>query len=716
MKPIILSAVFCICSLSGVPAEGGTVLAERIFSAEGESFEVPNAGGSAPEGWMYSGPKGAAERAWTRETPYDGSRALRLSGIEGGQGWTSDPIPVAGGKQYLLTWKARYRGEKIWRFRAEFSGIRVNAHFDAKSSETIAEVHTSCWQSPGWRPGWSLIRVPEGANQLSFLWSLDMHEPLPGGFDIDSMNLRPYPLEEVPSTQVSLRLNLVANGEPTVARIRIDPIDPVEAEIETPGCVVYGMAGNSFHPPADGICEVLLSPGKYRVAVTKGYEYTPWVREVDVREQAGQAVSLDVALRKQWDWKARGWISGDHHTHLYRHGSSLFTSLGWEDMPRIARAESLEFLPFMGADRYPGRSEDEVIGISADRYAIPLELLDEITEDFWGHVCPIGVSNSALDAPSYDTGPMNFDRWRAVEPDGGVLVYAHPYGPIESGSEFTPLADPESGLQAREFPIDLALGMPCGFDLLTQEGSANRLDLKLRDLYRLFNLGFRPTLTGSTDFHVDQGRMPIGSVRTYVLPDQPDARNIAEAYRLGRTFATNGPLLALSVNGLGPGHEFKVDSASSVVQVSAESVSLGRLDRLDIVVNGRVIKSIDANGESRISAEWDMPLRESSWIAARVYGPTCEWFTDKLEGRPIGAGQFAHTTPVFVEINDQPVRAASPGDAAYFVQWCDAVEEAWNVYVESDPAQADHDELVRERIGNARKHYARLEEEITARR
>src|ERR1044071_4257600 len=114
------------------------------------------------------------------------------------------------------------------------------------------------------------------------------------------------------------------------------------------------------------------------------------------------------------------------------------------------------------------------------------------------------------------------------------------------------------GHVAREFPIDLALGIPVAIDLLAMEGPTNQLGRKMSDLYRLWNLGFRPAVAASTDFHVDQGRQPIGSVRTYVQSGILEPAAIARAYRTGRTFATSGPLLDLRVAGSGPGEEVRL--------------------------------------------------------------------------------------------------------------------------------------------------------------
>ncbi|MCG3196526.1 MAG: CehA/McbA family metallohydrolase [Candidatus Omnitrophica bacterium] len=680
-----------------------------------QSLEQPDGAGSGPLGWTYTGPEEARASAWTAETPADGSRALRLSGLSGSQRWTSPPFGVEADRTYLLEWLARYRGEKAWRFRAEFSGVEIEFLNRSGASLGASRSHTHCWQTHGWRPGWVLFDTPPDCASIQASFALVTHEPLPGGFDVDSLRLEPYPGEDpVPAGQQRVLLHSRDElGQPTVARIHLASV--TDGATHGPrrgaprGCIAYGMASDSFHPPRDGLIELILPKGAHQITVTKGFEYEPWTQRFEVTGNSRAGLPIEVNLTRKWNWPARGWFCGDHHTHLYRHGGSLFTSLTWKDILRVARAEGLDFLPFMGADRYPD-------GVRfPDAEGIVAELSEEITEDFWGHVCPIGVPANSRDDPRFEDGPMHLDRDAAIRGEGGVLCFGHPYGPLEEGREFGALASLSSHLPGREFPIDLALGARCAVDLLTQEGSRNQLDLKLRDLYRLWNLGLRPTLSASTDFHVDQGRQPIGAVRTYVHPKKRDMQSIARAYREGKTFVTNGPLLDLRVGGEGPGATVPV-AGGAVVSITCEAASLGPLDRLELVANGQVLRAFMAHGADHLRVSEDTPLAGSAWIAARVTGPECPFFASELEGRPLGQGQFAHTSPVYVLVDGKDVLAASPEDADYFVGWCDAVERAWNSHLEVSPESRAQDALARERIAAARKRFTKLQERVSARK
>jgi hypothetical protein len=688
---------------------GWVVLVLLMAAQCASALPVPNpsfeeAGGGRPLGWTFSGPKAAIPGVWTTEKPFAGKRAIRIDGRHGSLQWESSPVPALPERQYLLRWQTRFLGEKGWRFRADFCGPEV-AFQDARGHVlSSARQHTSCWQTSGWRPGWFLFTTPPATEALALRFAIETKEPLPGGFDVDTVELDEWPPTPPAASADACLLSMKIedeNGRPVAARVRIangkaEPVRP-------PGAIAYERIGGAFHPLEEGACHALVPRGLYSIMVTRGFEYEPWERVVNA---ATENLVLTVRLERNWDWRERGWFAGDHHTHLHRHGGSLFPTLGWPDALRAARSEGLDFLPFMGADHYP--EETKLTAREPHSHDFVYELTDEITEDFWGHACPIGASADSRRDPRYDTGPMNFDRYAAIAGSGGVLSYGHPYGPLEGDDDLMAVATPGMGHVAREFPVDLALGMPCAIDLLAMEGPRNQLEHKLHDLYRLWNLGFRPAVAASTDFHVDQGRQPIGSVRTYVRSGSLEMTAIAQAYCAGRTFATSGPLLDLSVAGAKPGDEVRFASQAERLLVKVEAVSIGRLQRVEIVVNGEVFRTFTAEDPHRIAAACEVPTARSLWIAARAYGPEDRHLASDLEGKSLGTGQFAHTSPVYVLVAGQPISVGKSADAEYFVRWCDAVLAGWRRHIATSPDQERHEAVVTERLARARGVFTQL--------
>jgi hypothetical protein len=679
------------------------------------SFEDAAAGAAVPRGWNFTGPEPATANAWTGDEPFHDKRAIRLDARHGTQEWRSEAFDLAGGKQYLLQWQMRFQGEKSWRFRAKFCGVEVS--FQDGGGKFLSSVgqHSNCWQSVGWRPAWLFFSTPKGTSKAVIRFAVETETPLLGGFDVDAVSLETDPREAGAHPDKRLvTLRISDDRGPVTARIHI--VDEAGRTFVPPEAIGYSQANNSFHllrfgdegePLGDGKCRFLAAPGRYTITATKGFEYRPWSGSVEV---ANADVELPIALEREHNWTKRGWLGGDHHTHLFRHGGSRYPFITWADVMHAAKCEGLDFLPFMG--QQPETPNFKWERDELRRAGLAVELTDEITDDFWGHVCPIGVSAESRQDPRYSAGPMNIDRDASFGGRGGVLCYAHPYGPMDARRELYAIADPKFGLVAREFPIDLALGMPCGIDLLAMEGNQNQLDLKLRDLYRLYNLDFRPAITASTDFHVDQARQPIGAVRTYVRANELDLTQIAAAYRNGRTFATNGPLIDLKVGDAGPGDEVAMTNAHGAVTVSFEAASIGQLERVEIIVNGEVFQTFTGSESHAIAGKCEVPVKSSLWIAAKVIGPEDRHLAATLEGRPLGSGQIAHTSPIYLIVNKQPIRAAHKSDAIYFINWCDAAAKAWKYHLTASAADTQYDSTVSQRIAQARQVFETLAESL----
>src|SRR5262249_13194959 len=76
---------------------------------------------------------------------------------------------------------------------------------------------------------------------------------------------------------------------------------------------------------------------------------------------------------------------------------------------------------------------------------------------------------------------------------------------------------------------------------------------------------------------------------------------------------------------------------------------------LELVMNGKPVarKNIAADGNIRLLT-FDVAIERSSWLAVRILGSS-------------------HTNPVFVLVNDKPIRASRAS-----AQWClDSVNQCW---------------------------------------
>jgi hypothetical protein len=175
--------------------------------------------------------------------------------------------------------------------------------------------------------------------------------------------------------------------------------------------------------------------------------------------------------------------------------------------------------------------------------------------------------------------------------------------------------------------------------------------LHLDHYYHFLDMGFPLTATAGSDFPwcgrgpgfgLPQGCCQIGDARFYTRVEGDFTFDRwADGLRAGHTFVTSGPMLDLSVNDAQPGDRLNL-SPGSVLKISA--VARGNaaqipLNRLELVVHGNVVASVTADDDDKaqLGLDLDLPLDHGVWIAARCQA---------------GPGQVAHTTPVYVEVNE----------------------------------------------------------------
>ncbi len=578
-------------------------------------------------------------------------------------------IPIIPGEMYAATWSMRVQGEKIWRFRAEFAGVILSFTDSAGHHVSTLKRHTHCYRTEGMERAWYLFKAPRNAAHVSVAFSIVSEEALPGEFHIENVKVvstKPPQLTKKDAGILSIDVR-DDNKKRIPARIYVRD---TQGKFHVPlYAFSYTLGGKCFYFQKPLVNWMELPAGEYDIMVMKGFEYT--IVRKRVRVESGKTCSTTLTLERSKTLSKKGWFSGDHHTHLFRHAGSIYPMINVDDVYTVAKAEGMSYLPFMGEDKVGSR----------DRYHNEPNFIalmtGELTRDLWGHICPIGVFQWPKEIPEYGNAwPMNYDLIKEAARTGIAFAYAHPYCPIQKGTEFRAVSSLKLGLSSREFPIDLALGLSCSFDILTQEYPTSDFQLKLRDYMRLLNLGFRAGVSGSTDFHLDQKGEPVGGLRTYVYGDNLSWSEIAKGYREGRTFATNGPLVQLKVNGKIPGETVKLSRPANMI-CSVDASSLWGVNNVDIWFNGAVIKSLKAN-KGALRKEESIIIPHSGWILAIATGDNQPEVMNTIAGNTIVAGQYAITSPVYVEIDDHPQPPARKY-AHYYVQWINAVEKAFEL-------------------------------------
>ncbi len=397
---------------------------------------------------------------------------------------------------------------------------------------------------------------------------------------------------------------------------------------------------------AEGKFRVRVPVGKIRVSIRRGLEYRNIDEEVDVKD--GSSLEKKFVLNRWTNMEKEGWYPGDTHVHMLDPKTALYEM----------RAENLRVvnvLIFKHLDEtYAGEHfSGKVDPISDGKHFIYYN--EEYRNEPLGHIGllnlkaivePISTGRLGLHWPTI----MRFDSLNmplpfhgdANSPDFPLLVevmkQTHKQGGLVNWAHLRP-GQWEFPLDAEERQIDFA-------DIMTH----THIPQDLRLWYALLNCGFRIPASAGTDRI--EPTQPIGHQRVYVRLDAPLTYDSwMKGLKQGSSFVTNGPMVRLSVNGVEPGGEISL-SAPAGLTVSARAISQIPFERLEIVVNGEIARSVNAI-ENGLSAEiaFDYPAAGSAWITARCMG---KWNKELFYSNPV----FAHTNPVHIKYRQDRIEEA----------------------------------------------------------
>jgi len=425
----------------------------------------------------------------------------------------------------------------------------------------------------------------------------------------------------------------------------------------------------------DDRTELVLPSGSYRIRVFKGIEFE--VAEATVVVRPDRMQELRIELRRWIDLSARGWVGGDDHLHISRAGpeddAPLARWMAAEGL-RVANllqggnATSFDITPqyaFGAEGTYDG---DEALLVPGQEHP---------RTHILGHTIILGVS-SPIDLR--DAYLLHERFFTEAERQGALSGYAH-WG---------------SGAGGVGAAIDAPTGLLRFVEVLDFDYAG------YQTWYDLLDLGFRITPTAGTDFPCNPFTIP-GRDRFYTQVDgDPSASAWLAGVRAGRTFVTNGPIVALEVNGVGIGQELRIPAPGTVEVVGSVRFDATRDDvhALELVRAGEVIASAAA-GPAPGEIELRQPIRveESTWLALRARGAkrgettppqpsastrlVARWLP-KVQGGVAFAERFmreeshwpsaAHTAAIYVEVVDTPALSEQPAAAAVAVRWLARIE------------------------------------------
>ena len=644
-----------------------------FVTARGGNFDIYRYGfADRSETGFISGPR---DQIQPSESP-DGKRLAFISPVEGRLGtggiWVK---PLAGGDAALVHYEeTEYRAKPEWtRY-----GHAILYSSDEQGSNDIAIVPAA--------GGNAVVLTADAMNEFAPAVAPDgsrfafvsnhtgpttLYVALMGGGPRSSWTEISTRSRKPRRTTGHVRGRVLGpDGQPTAARIYPRAADG-RAYAPDGGFhrVIAATETHYFH--TDGTFDLDAPAGPLTLEAMRGFEFRPASADVDVR--AGGTVEVELRLRRLVDAPSRGWYSGDTHIHDLHQGRfglshrHFFEQLLAEDL-HVTNA-----LIHMDGTRLMGRWDD----LTGKPH--PLSTREHILqygEEFrgsLGHVALLGISRYVLPFTSgnantpYAQPELDEKYLDAAREQGGIAGFLHPYNRAAEGP---------SGYASTLIAVDAALGKGDFYDI----GALVSDEIASAEFYyRLLNCGFRIAATSGTDNFSDVWRdPPPGADRTYVRIEGPlSLTTWMEGIKAQRTFGTTGPLVFFAVNGKGPGEEVALRRGEpAAVQVKAEAVSIAPMERLEVIVNGRIAqnsglglpavalaKAGASSDPQRIVFDGAVAVPDGGWVAIRVVGPSSKYVSDIYA--------FAQTSPVYIVRDGK--RWTSADDARFLGEVVDAI-------------------------------------------
>src|SRR5688572_7270551 len=420
------------------------------------------------------------------------------------------------------------------------------------------------------------------------------------------------------AAEIELVTRDAKTGAPMPARVylfkddrpfRLDPVDSMLAlrsdtfyrdvvwrRVPQPGTLEVTARDQSHFVLLNGQASFDLPAGKYRIEAYRGTFYVPAVQQFELRASEKRKITLDLAPFRDRE----RWIAGDDHIHLVRprEDDSLF--LAW------LAAEDLAVGNFLQLQRQQDAAMQYAFGEKgeAKRPGFSIRSGHESRSEFYGHVNLLGireilrpVSIGTMYANSPEAYPFPLILFERAKQLDGTVGYAHFDGSLKNSALL----------------MDVALGT-IDFVEVFQFGV-----LKTEQWYEILNAGFRLTGIAGSDFPVPMNRGPwpraiplLGPERTLVKANPAGSlfNTWAAGVRTGQVVVSNGPMLDMVVNGRGPGAVLK---STGILEGEANATFHRPLEKIEIVVNGKVAASRQVEGEREVRLPFRIPIEESSW-------------------------------------------------------------------------------------------------------
>jgi TolB protein len=414
-----------------------------------------------------------------------------------------------------------------------------------------------------------------------------------------------------------------------------------------------------FHCPAR--CTVNLPAGDAEIWVQRGFRHLPWRQNVALVAGAGRTVPVRLQLNDLPSSYGQ-FVSADLHVHMNYGGHYRATPA---TLAAQARAEDLNVvynLLVNKEERVPDISYHPGVDPVSGK-AVTILHSQEYHTSYWGHLGLLGLSDHYL-APGF-SAYQNSPLASAYPDNGAVADLAHAQGALVGYVHpFDTIPDPAKDKSlTNELPADVAHGK---VDYMEIVGFSDHKSTAAV-WYKLLNLGFRIPAGAGTDAMANYAslRGPVGMNRVFLdTGGDMSPAALKDALKAGRTFASNGPLLGLELDGKRPGGTV-ARSSPGKVRYRIACRSPVAVDHLELVQNGKTVKAFTLTGDRRkLDASGELEVNATGWVVLRAWN-------DGSDPEVLDLYPYATTSPVYLDLPGG--LPPDPADAAYFAAWLDRV-------------------------------------------
>ncbi len=500
--------------------------------------------------------------------------------------------------------------------------------------------------TPAWSPGGDWIYFTEADHDET----MRLRRIRPEGGPVEAVPVRSWDWGE-PTATLRIRTVVAGAGDDpgpsggggaratTTSPARLSVLDASgHPAVPRPGAPFFdGQSGRVFFY-SPGTLEVTVPAGEVRVSAVRGLT-TPEAT-TSVSAAAGRVTEVTLELRPVWNARAAGWSSADHHFHLNYGGPY---DLDPEDLLPMMAGESLHLATPLVANLHDRFESQDLWGWQSPAGGPLVRFGQEIRSHFLGHMGLIETQD--LYWP-WVWGPGYQVYGRDDRTNGEVLEFAHARGGL--GYYVHPVGSPdpfsESGRSSVpvELVVDAVLGDVDAIEIVCLWSNPIGTAAVWQ---RFLSLGIPIAPSAGTDVMTNFYRtMAVGTARVYARSGEGlNWPAYIEAYKAGRSFVTNGPLLDFRVGNAGPGDVVTAAAASAgPVEWELDLRSAVPVERVEVLVNGAVVWSdsgLTEPGHRAYRGRLDLP--SGGWMAVRALGGERRW-------PMMDASPFAHSGAVWI--------------------------------------------------------------------